>query len=194
MGCVICGTPLVRKEYEKPYQFAVRQTCDRGCAGIMWRRRAAVNRVFRPVPVFLSPRELGDAAEVWLRWAREQLTARFWPKVNRSGPVTRPGLGPCWVWLAGTDKDGYGKFAIHAPAGFRPKQKHVRAHRLLLEIELGPLPPMLVSLHACDNPPCVKTVADEFGPAHLRPGTQAENLRDSISKGRSDPRAPSLHG
>lgn len=38
---------------------------------------------------------------------------RFWAKVDIDGPVPqgRPELGPCWVWLAATDANGYGVFA-----------------------------------------------------------------------------------
>lgn len=38
---------------------------------------------------------------------------RFWAKVDTDGPVptSRPELGPCWVWLAATDANGYGTFA-----------------------------------------------------------------------------------
>lgn len=40
---------------------------------------------------------------------------RFWAKVDIDGPVPsgRPELGPCWVWLAATDANGYGMFSGH---------------------------------------------------------------------------------
>ena len=40
--------------------------------------------------------------------------ARFWSKVDRSGPlpVERPELGPCWLWRGSLDHGGYGWFRI----------------------------------------------------------------------------------
>lgn len=105
----------------------------------------------------------------WVALLAKQ-AGRFWSKVDR-------GDG-CWEWTAGADKDGYGKFAITAPRGVRPKQRHVRAHRAAWMIEHGKeFPAELVTLHACDNPKCVR-------PDHLRAGTQAENRKDCGEKGR----------
>lgn len=103
----------------------------------------------------------------WLELARCQ-SARFWKKVDASGD--------CWLWLAGTDKDGYGKFAITAPAGVFPKQKHVRAHRLSWELRNGPLSDLRVTRHSCNNPPCVN-------PDHIQPGVQADNIGDQLAIG-----------
>lgn len=105
----------------------------------------------------------------WLALARSQ-ASRFWAKVDRSGS--------CWLWTRGKDKDGYGKFAISGPAGLPYQQKHVRAHRLAWEMTNGPAPADAVMMHSCDTPACVN-------PAHLSPGTQAENRTDCTLKGRN---------
>jgi hypothetical protein len=47
-------------------------------------------------------------------------------------------------------------------------------------IHNGPLPVGADILHTCDNPPC-------GNPEHLFPGTQADNIRDMIAKGRQSP-------
>ena len=52
------------------------------------------------------------------------------------------------------------------------------AHRVAWELANGQSVPVgLKVLHSCDNPRCVN-------PAHLSVGTQAENIRESIRKGR----------
>ncbi len=58
------------------------------------------------------------------------------------------------------------------------KSKSRRAHRVAYELVFGPIPPGLVIMHLCDNPPCVN-------PEHLRAATQVENLADMRAKGRA---------
>jgi len=45
------------------------------------------------------------------------------------------------------------------------------------EIEDGPIPNGINVLHTCDNPPCCN-------PKHLFRGTQLDNMRDKVQKGR----------
>lgn len=112
--------------------------------------------------------QAGIARDQWLTFAQQQAD-RFWSKVTRTSD--------CWLWIAGKDKDGYGKFAITAPRGLRPKQLHVRAHRLSWEMVHGPAPVASVTLHSCDTPACVR-------PEHLSIGTQALNRLDCVQKSR----------
>lgn len=93
------------------------------------------------------------------------LDERFWSKVSK------PPQGGCWNWTANKNNKGYGLFR---PGGTAPKRL---AHRLSYENSYGPIPHGLNILHSCDNPACVN-------PAHLRPGTQVENVRDMIERGR----------
>lgn len=113
----------------------------------------------------------------WISLALSQ-AARYWSYVDTTGS--------CWTWTGGKDKDGYGKFAITAPPGERPKQRHVRAHRIGWEMaHCNTVPADRVVMHSCDNPACVN-------PAHLSIGTQADNRMDCGWKGRN-PRGTNHH-
>jgi len=91
----------------------------------------------------------------------------FWPKVNKNGsiPAHCPELGPCWLWTAGLDKDGYG-------VSVRRK-----AHRRAWEFVHGSIPRRLLILHQCDTRACVRL-------SHLFIGTTADNVRDRQVKQR----------
>ena len=73
------------------------------------------------------------------------------------------------------DKDGYGRGEINVGG----RRYSVKAHRLAFSQAWGIQPrPDQVVRHTCDNPPCIN-------PLHLMLGSQAENLQDMHSKGRS---------
>lgn len=109
---------------------------------------------------------IGDVLSERTRWE-----PRFWAKVQKTDG--------CWLWIAGKDKDGYGKFAITLPPGGGAKQLHVRAHRVSLALAHGSAPSGdLVTIHSCDTPACVR-------PEHLSLGTQADNRADCGRKGRN---------
>ena len=108
---------------------------------------------------------------------REKDIARFWRKVDKNGPIPahRPELGPCWLWMAAKDSSGYGRIWFdNALKG---------AHRVAWEIANGPIPISAgyhgaCVLHACDRGDCVNQ-------SHLFIGTQAENIADTVAKGRT---------
>src|SRR3990167_5038069 len=45
-------------------------------------------------------------------WHEKTDQERFWEKVDKHGPIPehRPELGSCWLWTAGQQSAGYGKF------------------------------------------------------------------------------------
>jgi len=92
---------------------------------------------------------------------------RLWEKVDKNGPI-HPVLGTaCWLWMAGRNKLGYGLFDCGS------------AHRIAWILTNGPPPPDTpFVLHRCDNPPCCN-------PDHHFLGTQADNIRDMVAKGRA---------
>jgi HNH endonuclease len=115
----------------------------------------------------------------YARWRRTGSTelppprspeGRFWAKVNKQGPIPecRPDLGPCWLWTAGHNSGGYGRFY--------PIRNHgVGAHRFAYESLVGLIPEGLQIDHLCRVPACVKAIADEDGPAHLEVVTSRIN-------------------
>lgn len=89
----------------------------------------------------------------------------FWDWVDQS-----VGLDGCWLWRGQANHEGY---------GFLNKRHygHWHPHRVAYEFAHGPIPEGLVVRHACDNRMCCN-------PLHLLGGTQADNVRDAISRGR----------
>lgn len=75
----------------------------------------------------------------------------------------------CWGWKGPKAVTGYGVLMVNG--------KLMLAHRFSYEIYSGKIPKGKHILHSCDTPSCVN-------PAHLRPGTDADNAMDKISRGR----------
>lgn len=88
---------------------------------------------------------------------------------NTSMPVTESG---CWLWLGQLDAGGYGCIRIG--------RKMIKAHRASFMVYRDMIPKGIKVLHHCDIPSCIN-------PDHLFLGTQADNVRDMITKGRHRP-------
>ena len=83
--------------------------------------------------------------------------AHFWAKAEIGGTAM------CWIWT-GQMANGYGRF------------RGERAHRYAYQLHRGEIPDGLMIRHMCGNKRCVN-------PAHLEPGTMADNGQDAIRLG-----------
>lgn len=106
--------------------------------------------------------KVGELKRVILGRPPTPVMVRFWNQVRKTDN--------CWEWIGAKDGDGYGQFTT-------TNKKNNRAHRFSYEIHKGPIAKGLRVLHSCDNPSCVN-------PNHLSLGTDADNLKDAINKGR----------
>lgn len=121
----------------------------------------------------LSPSTVAEALTLRGEWGatsqeklRRQATLPklFW-KYVRKGPH-------CWAWVGDTAPRGYGRVWNR---GGNPTR--FAAHRLSYMLHYGDIPDGLCVLHACDNPNCVR-------PDHLHLGTNMDNSREAMSRGR----------
>lgn len=106
---------------------------------------------------------------------RIPLRQRFWSKVLLTDG--------CWLWLAQRQQLthtksglGYGCFSYYSKT-LKRKSINMHAHRVAWTLTHGEIPPGLSVLHHCDNMACVR-------PDHLFLGTQKDNVRDMVAKGR----------
>lgn len=92
----------------------------------------------------------------------EKYKSRFWSLVTK----TKSG---CWLWNGSLNHNGYGTFSIVG--------KTVRAHRVSMVLSGSEIPDGMCVCHHCDVRNCVN-------PSHLFLGSQKDNARDAIEKGR----------
>lgn len=131
-------------------------TCER-CGAVVYKR---TNGKLKPRFCSVSCSQVTHLAK---RFPPEKRKRIFWEHVNKTES--------CWLWTGPRTGTGYGVFSI---AGQRRM-----THRWSYEWAHGQIPDGHGVLHKCDVPLCVN-------PAHLFTGTQADNMRDMLQKGRKD--------
>jgi hypothetical protein len=101
------------------------------------------------------------------QFRKRPLAERFWEKVDSSS-----GVDSCWPWT------GYSYSFRKCTYGTIYAEKRPQlSHRIAWELSFGSIPKGLNVLHSCDNGLCCN-------PKHLFLGTQSDNAKDMISKGR----------
>ena len=75
----------------------------------------------------------------------------------------------CWLWTGTVLPRGYGRMKFRDGVEL--------THRVSWILHFGPIPSGMCVCHACDTPGCVR-------PDHLWLGTNADNNRDKMEKGR----------
>jgi len=93
----------------------------------------------------------------------------FWSKMRIGDP------NECWEWVGHKCRKGYGVIYLWDRGASRKVQ--FRGHRVSYFLHYGNDPGEMLVCHKCDNPPCCN-------PHHLWLGTNSDNMRDAISKGR----------
>jgi hypothetical protein len=101
---------------------------------------------------------------------------RFWPKVDKEtclGDICgcHKGLGCCWGWTSSRNNKGYGEFHYKGHTYLA----HRVSYALMNNLEIEALTEEVKVLHICDVPRCMR---------HLFTGTQGDNIRDAVQKGR----------
>lgn len=92
---------------------------------------------------------------------------RLWSRVLVAGP------DECWLWTGARQASGHGQIKL-----FGRKGQAYNVHRVAYVMAKGDLTPDQVVRHTCDAPACCN-------PAHLIPGTPADNVADRVARGRS---------
>lgn len=97
-------------------------------------------------------------------WDLKEVYSRIMQNIS----VTHAG---CWEYCGGSlHTQGYGMIDVGG--------RKMYTHRVLASLAAGRLLRRRdIVRHSCDNPPCCN-------PDHLAVGTQADNVRDTVSKGR----------
>lgn len=94
----------------------------------------------------------------------------FWDRVHGHTSIDEHG---CHLFTGHRNEDGYGR--IHKDG------KLVFVHRAVWERDHGAIPAGMLVCHRCDIPACINI-------EHLFIGTQTDNMRDMMKKGRGESR------
>jgi len=106
------------------------------------------------------------------------LEDRLLSRIEMRGP------DDCWNWTGGKTggqnghRGRYGALRHQLTPGRNGRIVRLAVHRLMYRLAHGDIPQGKMVCHRCDNPLCCN-------PHHLYAGTQADNMRDMVVRGRS---------
>jgi len=89
--------------------------------------------------------------------------------------VVRIPFAGCWIFTGAVNESGYGIVGTGGRG-----QPNDRAHRITYRHYCGPIPEGMFVCHWCDTPSCCN-------PDHLFLGTNHDNVKDMVRKGRNSP-------
>jgi hypothetical protein len=105
-------------------------------------------------------------------WTPPTPEERFWPRVNKNGPVFED-KGPCWIWMGKPTPSGYGQFNNYAYSIYRTGGGGM-PHRYSYYLAFGEVDEGSHIDHLCRNRICVN-------PAHL----EAVSPKVNVLRGQS---------
>ncbi len=165
-SCLTCGAEFMARQsrIDRGHDKYCSELCSTVAQRIALAHRAKVMMTCRQCGAsFVSPRSKAEQGRKYcshpcgIEANRVGLEVRFWRNVQKTDG--------CWAWAGCTTAFGYGILRPFA------------AHRYSWTLHVGPIPDGMLVLHKCDNPPCTR-------PDHLFLGTQMDNVRDMLAKGR----------
>lgn len=142
---------------------------------------AASAEKFTAAPVRRAPRQSADSEKGAGKAAAGRKpalieTVRLMVNLALATKPGPDGASPCVPFPGGArDADGYGAMRFNGNV--------VRAHRVAFKLAKGTMPRLV--RHSCDVRDCIQ-------PRHLLAGTVAQNVADTVARGRSNPGAARL--
>ena len=91
----------------------------------------------------------------------------------------------CHVWMGAVGSDGYGRFQI---TNKFDGTRMLTPHQVAARLGFGPIPEGVTLLHDCEIRLCCR-----YGTGHVGVGTQSENMRHAVARGRAVGPRPRAH-
>lgn len=134
---------------------------------------SGIDPTLLPEPPSLAARVLGGQAMKAAAVIRQDMENKTIRVMAALQPIE------CVIWRGHKDDSGYGRVMRGG--------KLIRMHRLVWTVINGPIPQGMLVCHRCDVRACIN-------PVHLFLGSNMDNVRDMVAKGRSTPKVHNYIG